>query len=62
MARSVESRRTEQTIREPGNDEVINHALSDVSSTPSPQVQIDPASVRLIDRETNTAEVDIRPP
>ena len=34
-ARSVESRRTEQTIREPGDDEVIRHALSDVSTTPS---------------------------
>ena len=62
MARSVDSRRTEQTRREPGDDEVIRHALSDVSTTPSAQVQIDSVGVRLIDRETNTSEVDIRPP
>ena len=61
LARSVESRRTEQTIREPGDDGIIRHALNDVSTTPSAQVQIDPVGVRLIDRETNTSEVDIRP-
>ena len=62
MARSVDSRRTEQTRREPGDDEVIRHALSDVSTTPSAQVQIASVGVRLIDQETNTSEVDTRPP
>ena len=62
MARSVDSRRTEQTRREPGDDEVMRHALSDVSTTPSAQVQIASVGVRLIDRETNTSEVDTRPP
>ena len=38
-ARSVESRRTvnqtEQTVREPGDDEVLRYVLSDVTTTPS---------------------------
>ena len=62
MARSVESRRTEQITTEPGDDEIRRHTLSDVSTTPSAQMQIAPIGVRLIDRETNTSEVDIRPP
>ena len=33
-----------------------------MSTTPSAQVQIAPVGVRLIDQETNTSEVDIRPP
>ena len=39
LARSVESRRTinqtEQRVREPGNDEVLRHVLSDVTTPPS---------------------------
>ena len=58
-ARSVESRRTEQITREPGDDEIRRHTLSDVSTTPSAQVQMAPISVRLIDQETNTSQVDI---
>ena len=38
-ARSVESRRTvnqiEQSVREPGDDEVLRYVLSDVTTTPS---------------------------
>ena len=62
MARSVKSRRTEQITREPGDDEIRRHALSDVSTTPSAQVQMAPMGVRLIDRETNTSQIDIRLP
>ena len=39
LARSVESRRTinqtEQSVREPGDDEVLRYVLSDVTTTPS---------------------------
>ena len=64
-ARSVESRRTinqtEQSVREPGDDEVLRYVLSDVT-TPSVQIQISQVGARFIDRETNTSEVEIRPP
>ena len=49
LARSEESRRTEQITREPGDDEIRRHTLSDVSTTPSTQVQMAPISVRLVD-------------
>ena len=58
--RRVGSRRTEQITREPRDDEIRRHTLSDVSTTPSAQVQMAPISVRLVDRETNTSQVDIR--
>ena len=65
-ARSVESRRTinqtEQSVREPGDDEVLRYVLSDVTTTPSAQIQISQVGARFIDRETNTSEVEIRPP
>ena len=60
MARSEESRRTEQITREPGDNEIRRQTLSDVSTTPSVQMQMAPLSVRLIDRESNTSQVDIR--
>ena len=60
-ARSVESRRNinqvEQMVREPGDDDV----LSTVMTTPSTRVQIDQVGVRLVDQETNTSVVNIRP-
>ena len=59
MARSIESRRTEPIT---ADNEIIRHALSDVSTASSVQVQTVQEGVRLIDRETNTSEVDIRPP
>ena len=66
MARSVESRRTinqtEQTVREPGDDEVLRYVLSDVTTTPSARIQISQVGARFIDQETNTSEVEIRPP
>ena len=49
-ARSIESRRTEQITREPGDDEIRRHTLSDVSTTPSAQgskplpVKVDPGA------------------
>ena len=49
LARSVESRRIEQITREPGDDEIRRHTLSDVLTTSSAQVQMAPISVRLID-------------
>ena len=65
-ARSVESRRTinqtEQSVREPGDNEVLSYVLSDVTTTPSTQIQISQVGDRFIDRETNTSEVEIRPP
>ena len=65
-ARSVESRRTvsqtEQIVREQEGDEVLGHVLSDLTTAPSAQVQISQVSARFIDRETNTSEIEIRPP
>ena len=65
-ARSVESRRTinqtEQTVREPEDDEVLRCVLSNVTTTPSARIQISQVGARFIDRETNTSEVEIRPP
>ena len=49
LAINVESRRTEQITREPEDDEIRRHTLSDVSTTPSAQVQMTPIGVRLID-------------
>ena len=65
-ARSVESRRTvsqtEQIVREQGDDKVLGHGLSDVTTAPSAQVQISQVSARFIDCEINTSEIEIRPP
>ena len=51
-ARSVESRRTinqtEQSVREPGDDEVLRYVLSDVTTTPSAQIQISQVGARFI--------------
>ena len=64
-ARSVESHRTvnqtEQSAREPDDNEVLRYVLSDVTPTPSAQIQISQVGARFIDRETNTSEVEIRP-
>ena len=40
----------------------MGHVLSDVTTAPSAQVQISQVSARFIDRETNTSEIEIRPP
>ena len=65
-ARSVESNRTvnqtEQSTREPEDNEVLRYVLRDVTTTPSTQIQISQVGARFIDRETNTSEVEIRPP
>ena len=65
-ARSVESHRTvnqaEQSARDPEDNEVVRYVLSDVTLTPSAQIQIGQVGARFIDRETNTSEVEIRPP
>ena len=53
LARSVESRRTvnqtQQTVREPGDDEVLRYVLSDVTTTPSARIQISQVGSRFID-------------
>ena len=59
--RSVESRRIEPATREPEEEQAIRHILSKVSTTPSVQVCIDQVGSRLVDRETNTSVVDVRP-
>ena len=59
-ARSVEPRRTEIATREPEEEQAIRHVLSEVSTTPSIQVQTYQVGIRLVDRETNTSVVDIR--
>ena len=52
-ARSVESRRTinqtEQSVRELEDDEVLRYVLSDVTTTPSAQIQISQVGARFID-------------
>ena len=52
----------EQSVREPGDDEVLRYVLSNVTTTPSAQIQISQVGARFIDRETNTSEVEIRHP
>ena len=49
-------------MREQEGDEVLEHVLSDVTTAPSAQVQISQVSARFIDRDTNTSEIEIRPP
>ena len=60
-ARSVATRRVEPATREPEEEQAIRHNLSEVSTTPSVQVHTDQVGPRLVDRETNTSVVDIRP-
>ena len=63
---SVESHRianqTEQNIREPDNNEVLRYILRDATHTPSDHIQISQVGARLIDRETNTSEMETRFP
>ena len=65
-ARSVESRRTlsqtEQILREPRDDEVLGHVPDNVMTIPNTQVQTSQVGARLIDHETNTSDIEIRPP
>ena len=49
-------------MREQEGDEELEHVLSDVTTVPSAQVQISQVSARFIDRQTNTSEIEIRPP
>ena len=60
MARNESARRREPTTREP-EEQALRHNLSEVSTTPSVQVHMDQVGPRLVDRETNTSVVDIRP-
>ena len=60
-ARNVEPRRTEPVTREPEEEQAIRHVLSEVSTTPSIQVQTDQVGTRFVGRETNTSAVDLRP-
>ena len=65
-ARSVEPNitvnQTEQPTIDPEDNEVLRHILSDVTTTSSIHIQLDQVGARLVDRETNTSAVDIRPP
>ena len=65
-ARSIESHRPvnqmEQSVREADENEVLRYVLRDVTHTPSDQIQISQVGARFIDRETNTSEVETRPP
>ena len=64
-ARTVEPNttvnQTKQPTRDPDDNEVLRHVLSDVTSTPSAHIQIDRIGARLVDRETNTSAIEIRP-
>ena len=65
-AGSIESHRpvnqTEQTTREPDDNEVLRYVLRDATHMPSDQIQITQVGARLIDRETNRSEVETRLP
>ena len=65
-ARNVESNRTvnqtEQPTRDPEDSGVLRYVLSDVTTTSSTQIPISQVGARFVDRETNTSEVEIRPP
>ena len=51
----------EQPTIDPGDNEVLRHILSDVMTTSSTCIQIDQVGARLVDRETNTSAVELRP-
>ena len=57
----MEPRRTELVIREPQEEPAVRHGLSEVSTTPSVQVQTDQVGTRFVDREVNTSIMDVRP-
>ena len=65
-ARSVASNRTvnqtEQPTIDPEDNEVLRYVLSDVTTTPSTQILISQVGARLVDKEINMSEVEIRPP
>ena len=65
-ARSIKSLRTmtqaEQNVREPDDNEVLRYVLRDLTYTPRDSIQISQVGARLIDRETNTSEVEERFP
>ena len=64
-ARSVEPNttviQTEQPIIDPEDSEVLRHILSDVMTTPSTHILLGQVGARLVDRETNTSEIELRP-
>ena len=53
---------TEQPTIDPEDNEVLRYVLSDVTTTPSTRIPISQVGARFVDRETNTSEVEIRPP
>ena len=63
-ARSVEPNttviQTEQPTRDPGDNEVLRHILSDMTTTSSTCIQLDQVGARLVDRETNTSAVELK--
>ena len=60
-AQIVDPQRTEPNIRETEREQVIRHRLSEVSTTPSVQVETGQVGPRLVNKETNTSVGDIRP-
>ena len=52
---------TEQPTRDPEDNEVLSHILSDVMTTSCTHIQIDQVGARLVDRETNTSALELRP-
>ena len=64
-ARNVEPNttviQTEQPTIDPEDSEVLRHILSDVTTTPSTCIQLDQVGARLVDRETNMSEIELRP-
>ena len=52
---------TEQPTRDPEDNEVLRHILSDMTTTSSTRIQLDQVGARLVDRETNISAVDLRP-
>ena len=65
ISRSVEPNMTviqrEQPTIDPEENEVLKYILSDVTTIPSTHQQLIQVGTRLVDRETNTSEVEIRP-
>ena len=53
---------TEQPTIGPEGSEAIGNTFSDVMTIPSTHQQLSQVGTRFVDRETNTSEVEIRPP
>ena len=52
---------TEQPTIDPAGNEVLGNTLSDVTTIPGTHQQLCQVGTRIVDRETNTSEVEVRP-